>query len=174
MLSLVLAFNSICLNCISCLIGVMSMKIIATITTAVLGLPLLFSGVAVAESAKETQNELTYLYVAAQSDPAIKDGYQALMKPLLDEYAWLSAYGTTTPGVVESLDDKNYEIYWGCKPHDCVVQSYAVMYDPEEKEMVAGAFVENSYDDNLLLKAEIFWLGHTDLDKARVLGKYLY
>jgi len=115
-----------------------------------------------------------HLYEATQADPALKASFAKIVEPVVKESPWVSDYGTTAPPVDESIDDIAYQIYWGCKPKDCISESYTVAYDPAKKEVVAGAFVRSSFDGPHVQKSEITWLGQTDWDLAKLIGKYLY
>src|SRR5690625_5770073 len=59
-----------------------------------------------------------------------------------------------------SIDDTSYEVYWGCKPKDCISESYTVAYDPKKKEMVAGAFVRNTISRSEEHTSELQSRGH--------------
>lgn len=111
---------------------------------------------------------------AAQADPELSAEFQRVMRTMLASAPWVESYGTTSPSATETIDGHAYEVYWGCKPHDCVSESYVVMYSPDDKIIVAGAFVRNRYEGPDLAESRITWLGKTESDTARVLGKYLY
>lgn len=119
-------------------------------------------------------DEPKHLYEAAQADPALKSAFADIISPVAKESPWLADYGTTAPPVDETIDDTSYEVYWGCKPKDCISESYTVAYDPKKKEMVAGAFVRNTFDGPIVTGSEIIWLGKTDWDLAKLIGNYLY
>lgn len=115
-----------------------------------------------------------HLYDAAKADPALAGEFKRIMAPIAKQSSWVQSYGTTSPLVIDSLDEKKYQIFSGCKPHDCITESYVVMYDQQAKRITAGAFVRNTFSGPDLKKSAITWLGKGDLDAARVLGKYLY
>jgi len=116
----------------------------------------------------------THMYEAAKADPALAAEFQRITKPVATDSPWVLSFGTTSPSTTESIDGKAYDVFWGCKPHDCVSESYAVMYDRSAKRITAGAFVRNVYDGPSLTESRITWLGQTEFDFARTLGKYLY
>lgn len=149
--------------------GVFAMKVVKASVISLCILPLSL-GVYVAQAEEGPQ----HLYEAAQANPALKSAFEQIMAPVVKASSWLESYGTTAPPTVETLDNVDYSVYWGCKPHDCISESYVVMYDPTSKEIVAGAFVRNTFDGPNVIKGETTWLGKTDWDKAKVLGKYLY
>jgi|SRR5690625_3287250 len=130
----------------------------------------LFFGVQVSK-ADEEQN---HLYEAAQANPALKSAFEEIIGPVVKESSWLKDYGTTAPSTVEFIDDDEYDVYWGCKPKDCISESYTVMYDPKSKKIVAGALVRNTFDGPNVVAGEVTWLGEADWERAKVLGKYLY
>lgn len=115
-----------------------------------------------------------HLYEASKADPALSAEFQRIIKPVATESPWALSFGTTSPSTTESVDGKAYEVFWGCKPHDCISESYVVMYDRSERRIIAGAFVRNVYDGPALNESRITWLGKTEFDSARALGKYLY
>lgn len=115
-----------------------------------------------------------HMYEAAKADPALSAEFKRIMKPFISTSSWVESYGTTSPSTIETVDGKTYEVYWGCKPHDCITESYVVLYSQQTRKITAGAFLQNSYDGPNLTKSAITWLEKTDFDSARVLGKYLY
>jgi len=148
---------------------------IKSILACVVAAPLLLSStLAIADTVSGTDGEALYLYEAAQSDLNLVSSYKQLIAPVLDKADWLRGYGTASPAQVENLDGTEYWVFAGCKPHDCPSQSYVVMYDPTQKKMVAGALVTNTYEEQDIQSSQIEWLGETNLDYTRVLGKYLY
>lgn len=116
----------------------------------------------------------THMYEATKADPALASEFQRVTKPVATESPWVLSFGTTSPSTTESVDGKTYEVFWGCKPHDCVTESYTVLYDRNAKRITAGAFVRNIYDGPTLTESRITWLGKTEYDSARAMGKYLY
>lgn len=135
--------------------------------------PLLIGSVLSANAAEQVDNDI-YLYEAAQSDLNLVSSYKQLIAPVVEQADWLAGYGTASPAQVENVDGTEYLVFTGCKPHDCPSQSYAVMYDPKQKQMVAGALVTNVYENSEITSTEINWLGEANLDFARALSKYLY
>jgi|SRR5690625_3513291 len=119
-------------------------------------------------------DEPKHLYEAAQANPALKTAFATLMETIVKDAPWVSNYGTTAPPVQGTIDDVTYQIYWGCKPKDCIRESYTVAYNPKTKEIVAGAFVRNQFDGPIVQHSKITWLGKTDWDLAKLLGPYLY
>ncbi len=116
----------------------------------------------------------THLGEAAQKSSALQKSYQQLTAPLLDAAPWLANYGTTAPASAASLDNTDYLIYWGCKPHDCISQSYALLYDIKQDKLVAGAFVDNQSAGPNMDTSSITWLGQTSFDQARILAQHLF
>jgi hypothetical protein len=114
------------------------------------------------------------MYEAAKADPALASEFQRITKPIATGSPWVLSFGTTSPSTTESVDGKTYDVFWGCKPHDCVTESYTVLYDRNAKRITAGAFVRNTYDGPILTESRITWLGKTEYDSARTLAKYLY
>ena len=115
-----------------------------------------------------------YLFDAVEKDEALAKGFKDLTEPLNKSYPWVASFGVATPAVVESIDNKEYVLYQGCKPHSCPAEAYVVMYSPEDKEMVAGAFVKSIYQDGVLKESQIEWLGNGTFDSAAIIGKYLF
>ncbi|NYT85811.1 Ivy family c-type lysozyme inhibitor [Pollutimonas harenae] len=136
---------------------------------ALLALPLtIFSQIG---SAEQTDK---HLYAAAKADPALSAEFERVMMPFSSNSPWVKSFGTTAPATTETVDGQTYDVYWGCKPHDCITESYVVMYKQSTKKITAGAFLQNSYDGPNLTKSRITWMEKTDTDSARALGKYLY
>jgi hypothetical protein len=117
--------------------------------------------------------EGTHLYEAAKTDSALAKAFASVMKPVLKGSVWVKTYGTTAPSAVETMDDRTYIVFQGCKPHDCVTESYAVMYEQATGKIYA-VFVKNGYDGPALKGSRLTWLGKPEFDQARVLGKYLF
>lgn len=115
-----------------------------------------------------------HLYEAAKADPTLAAEFDRAMKPFFSSSAWVESFGTTAPPTTEKVNGQSYDVYWGCKPHDCVSESYVVMYNPEAKQITAGAFLRTEFDGPNLTASNITWVEKTDFDAARVLGKYLY
>ncbi|HEY9280696.1 MAG TPA: Ivy family c-type lysozyme inhibitor [Eoetvoesiella sp.] len=115
-----------------------------------------------------------HMYEAAKADPALSAEFQRITKPVATESPWVLSFGTTSPSTIESVNGQAYDVFWGCKPHDCITESYAVLYDRNAKRIMAGAFVRNMYNGPALTESHITWLGRTEFDYARALGKYLY
>lgn len=138
-------------------------------TISLLALP--FAILAQTANAEQTGK---HLYEAAQADPALSAEFKRVMKPFFSSSSWVESFGTTAPPTTETVEGQTYEVYWGCKPHDCIAASYVVMYNRGTKKITAGAFLQNNYDGPNLTKSSITWLGGTDFESARVLGKYLY
>ncbi|MGB6103560.1 MAG: Ivy family c-type lysozyme inhibitor [Pusillimonas sp.] len=115
-----------------------------------------------------------HLYEAAKADPVLSTEFKHIMAPIAGKSPWVLSFGTTAPSTIETVDGKTYDVFWGCKPHDCVTESYAVLYDRNAKHIQAGVFVRNNYDGPTLTESQIIWLRDAELDYARALGKYLY
>lgn len=115
-----------------------------------------------------------YLFDAVKKDEALAKGFKTLTEPLNKSYPWVASFGVATPANTEKVDDKQYVVYQGCKPHNCPAEAYVVVYSPTEKKMVAGAFVKNTYQDNTLHQSQITWLGQNAVDFSAVIGKFLF
>lgn len=130
--------------------------------------------VAAAGADEPTRSNSPYLFEAVQKDAALKAAFAQAIEPELSTSPWLSEYGVASPAVSQTIDNVQYQIYSGCKPHDCPSESYAVMYDPQSQRIVAGAVVRNHFDQNQLGQSTVQWLGQTDWDQARALSHYLF
>lgn len=119
-------------------------------------------------------DDAPHLYDAAKADAALSAEFQRVTAPIVQQAPWVRTFGTTAPAATESLDDRSYDVFWGCKPHDCISESYVVMYDRQAKRITAGAFVRNTFSGPKLTSSGITWLGQAEVDEARLLGKYLY
>jgi len=115
-----------------------------------------------------------YLFEAVENDKALKRSFNKIMAPVSKRSTWVKNYGTASPAKTEIIDNTEYQIFQGCKPHNCTSESYAVLYNPKTKKVEAGAFVRNRFKGTNLKKGVIIWLGKTDWDQARVISKYLY
>lgn len=138
-------------------------------TAAILALPL-----AIAPLPSSAEPAGKHISEAAAADSALAAEFKRIMAPVSSSSAWVEFFGTTAPATLETVDGKAYSVYWGCKPHDCITESYVILYSQENRTISAGAFVRNDYDGPQLMKSDITWLGQADLDSARALGKYLY
>ncbi len=139
------------------------------VTAAIIALPF-----AIALQPAKAEPVGQHMYEAVKTDPALAAEFARIMKPISATASWVDSFGTTAPSTLETVDEQAYSVYWGCKPHDCIAESYVVMYNLRTKEIAAGAFVQNNYDGPNLTMSNITWLGKTDFDLARALGKYLY
>ena len=142
------------------------MKSLKPLWAIALALPLATTSVALADEA--------HLSDVAQSNPQLAEQYQSLLKPFMGQSEWLANYGTTAPGTQVSLDDTKYVVYWGCKPHDCVSENYAILVEANSQKLVAGAFVRNHFKEQTITHSNISWLGNAQLDEARTLAPFLY
>src|SRR5690606_6869917 len=102
-----------------------------------------------------------HMYEAAKTDKALTAEFKRIMDPLSSKATWVESFGTTAPSTIETVDNKIYQVFWGCKPHDCTTESYVVMYNQETKKITAGAFLKNNYDGPNLTESRITWLGNT-------------
>lgn len=128
-----------------------------------------------AQEGQSTDSSQPYLFEAAQTNLNLASSFKKIIAPVAEQAPWLLSYGTGSPAEAEKIDNTDYLVFWGCKPHSCTSESYVVLYEPKSKEVVAGAFVHNNFADNTNLKnSEITWLGQPDWDQARLLGRYLY
>src|SRR5690625_1118064 len=124
-------------------------SVLAVLTTATI---LLGSTRALADTKQEVP---LYLYEAAQSDLNLFSSYNKLTAPVFDQAGWLVNYGTAYPAQKVEVDNTEYLVFFGCMPHYCPSQSYAVIYEPKEKKMLAGAFVTNTYEGQKIKSAEL-------------------
>lgn len=115
-----------------------------------------------------------YLYESVTTDPSLAKEFQRIMAPVISDAPWVKTYGTMLPRTVEIIDDTTYQVYAGCKPHNCPAENYVVMYDPNTSQVSAAAFVSNQYDGSVLTDSRITWLGAPQYDLARSMVKYLY
>lgn len=112
---------------------------------------------------------------AVTHNATLKAEFQRITETVLEQAPWIRDYGTATPAEPITIDATTYLVYRACKPHDCPSQGYAVLFDTNKQTMVAGAFIENSYRDQLNLgTSTVHWLGDTQLEHARALADYLF
>lgn len=112
---------------------------------------------------------------AVTHNATLKAEFQRITETVLEQAPWIRDYGTATPAEPITIDATTYLVYRACKPHDCPSQGYAVLFDTTKQTMVAGAFIENSYRDQLnLATSTVHWLGNTQLEHARALADYLF
>lgn len=109
---------------------------------------------------------------AAQASPALAKDFARLTQSLKVE--WLKAYGTTSPAVVQTVDEKRYLVFQGCKPHDCTSESYVVLVHEQSQKIAGGAFVKSENDGPRFTQSHVTWFGDTEWDMAVALGKYLF
>lgn len=119
--------------------------------------------------------ESVYLPEAVNTDAALKADFARITAPIAKEATWITQYGTTTPAEQIELNGTTYQVFSGCKPHNCPAESYVVMYDPSKKQITAGAFVKTDYTSgDTASHTAIQWLGNTDLDHVRALATHLF
>lgn len=134
----------------------------------------LASSMALASPAPATPTAASYLSKDVDANPALAASFATLTAPVARKADWIEQYGTASPSVAVELDGRPYLVYTGCKPHDCPAETYAVLYDTEAAQMVAGAYVVNTYQDGINVASTIDWLGRPDLDKITLLAQHLY
>lgn len=115
-----------------------------------------------------------YISDALKDDKAFSESFTAAIQPVLGDFPWVAKGGVATPAITVQKEGNNYLLYQGCKPHDCITQSYAVLYSPDQQEVVAAAFVDNDYMDQNLVNSQILWTGSEVTGFAPVLASYLF
>lgn len=115
----------------------------------------------------------THLFEAAQSDQVLAQAFAQTMEAIARTSPWVRQYGTTSPASIETIDGRSYVVFQGCKPHDCVSESYAALYDPQRGKMRA-VFVQSDYAGPSLTQSRLSWLGKPEFEHAKVLGRYLF
>lgn len=144
------------------------MRLLRLSTTLLFSAPLLLNALTV------QADEAQHLYEAAQANPALQTAFAELVAPVIEKAPWLKEYGTTAPPTKVTVDETDYLVYWGCKPHDCTSESYTVAYDTQAEKIIGGAFVSNQLSGPNANTSTIQWLGKTDWDLVKALGPYLY
>ena len=86
----------------------------------------------------------------------------------------MAQFGTASPSQDVTVNGKTYTVYQGCKPHNCPAESYVVLYDAPNKKMLAGAFVQNKYEQGVLMDSKVSWLGTQSTDFAPTLSSFLF
>jgi hypothetical protein len=70
--------------------------------------------------------------------PSYRAGWQKLMKGVEPTPDWLERFAKTFDGVAgpmkaETIGGKAYELYFVCKPHECAIRKFEVMFDAASK-----------------------------------------
>lgn len=115
-----------------------------------------------------------YLFQEVAKDPVLAQQFAEITKPLNTHFSWVAKFGTASPAERIKVDGKTYTVYQACKPHNCPAESYVVLYNAHDKKMVAGAFVQNKYEQGVLLDSKVSWLGTQAADFAPALSQYLF
>lgn len=145
------------------------MRISHSLCRLVLGSALLLPFLSHAQSP-----ESVYLADLAKSNPHVAQQYQKLMQDVANNASWVKDFGTASPGQTVSLDGRDYQVFSGCKPHDCPRASYVVLMDTEKQTLTQGAFVENKEAGLGLDSSQIQWLGNPELDQIRLMTPALF
>ena len=132
------------------------------------------SSIAFASPTPSTPKAASYLAQEAETNPALAKSFATLTAPIANKAEWVKSYGTATPSVAVELDGQPYLLFSGCKPHDCPAETYVVLYDMKSKQMVAGAYVVNTFKDGSAVSSTIEWLGSPNFDQTTLLGQTLY
>ncbi len=119
-------------------------------------------------------SESVYLADLAASNKQVNQQYQSLMQDVSKRAAWVKEFGTASPAQTVSLDGRDYQLFQGCKPHDCTSASYVVLLDTQKQTMSYGAFIENKASDKGTASSQIQWLGDPELDQLRLMGPALF
>ena len=119
-------------------------------------------------------SESVYLADLAKSSKQVAQQYQNLMQDVAKNASWVKEFGTASPGQTVSLDGRDYQLFQGCKPHDCTSASYVVLLDTQKQTMAHGAFVENKESGAGLASSQIQWLGNPELDQVRLIAPALF
>lgn len=119
-------------------------------------------------------SESVYLADLAKSNKQVAQQYQSLMQDVAKHANWVKEFGTASPGETVSLDGRNYQVFQGCKPHDCTSSSYVVLLDTQKQTLSYGAFVENKESDQGWASSQIQWLGNPELDQIRLMSPALF
>lgn len=118
--------------------------------------------------------EPAYLADLASKYPEINTSFSTLMAPVIKQADWVKSFGTASPAETIQLDDKKYAVFTGCRPHNCPSESYAALFNPESKQFIAAAYIQNISTDNQLTESKITWLNGAETDFVNVLGRYLF
>ena len=70
--------------------------------------------------------------------PAYRAGWERLMKEVQPTPDWLMEFSRSFNGVAgpmkpATIEGKAYELYFVCKPHDCVAKKFEVMFEAATK-----------------------------------------
>ncbi len=72
--------------------------------------------------------------------------------------SWILKGATETPSKVVTLDDTQYQIITGCKPHNCLSEQIAVIYS-KDKNVMGGVFSKIDEKQN---KQNLTWFNIND------------
>lgn len=139
-------------------------------SAAALSLALLFSPLSHADSTIPYVDE--YLPDIAEKNTAIAERFVHFFEPVQDNAEWVKNYGTTTPARLVTAGDpeQSYLVFQGCKPHDCMTQSYLVLYNPKSEQFEAGALrTDTLTDQGVLTETRLQWLGDASDSLAQVI-----
>lgn len=145
------------------------MRISHSLCRLVLGTALLVPVLSHAQS-----SESVYLADLAKSNKQVAQQYQNLMQDVAKRASWVKEFGTASPGETVSLDRRHYQVFQGCKPHDCTSSSYVVLLDAQAQTLSYGAFVENKESGPGWASSQIQWLGNPELDQIRLMSPALF
>ncbi|AWG35760.1 Ivy family c-type lysozyme inhibitor [Alcaligenes aquatilis] len=145
------------------------MRISHSLCRLVLGTALLVPVLSHAQS-----SESVYLADLAKSNKQVAQQYQNLMQDVAKRASWVKEFGTASPGETVSLDGRHYQVFQGCKPHDCTSSSYVVLLDAQAQTLSYGAFVENKESGPGWSSSQIQWLGNPELDQIRLMSPALF
>ncbi len=145
------------------------------IFTAVLS-SLLTVTASAAQPASDTNTPFVNEYLAdiTQNNKEIATSFANLIKETPQETAWLSQYGTASPGVLVTVNEKDYVAFSACEPKNCPNSSYVALLDPSTNDFVKGAVRYESAEDTTPHQTTVVWLGDYDYDFVPTIWQQFY
>lgn len=141
----------------------------------------LFSGTALLSSTAALANETStpafvneYLSDIVQTNKDIATSFATLTAQAPEQTAWIAEYGTASPGVEVSINDKSYVAFSGCEPHNCPQSAYVMLLNPKTNQFTKGAVRYDTSHEQAPHQSTVVWLGEYDFDYVPAIWQQFY
>ena len=115
-----------------------------------------------------------YLGDLAQQHKEIAASFAKLTENSPEQTAWIANYGTASPGVAITVNDKDYVAFSACEPQNCPQSGYVVILDPNTQQFLHGAVRYESSAKETIHQTTVEWLGKYDLDFVPAIWQQFY
>lgn len=144
------------------------------LTALITSSALLSSTVVIANDNTQSAFVDEYLSEIVQKNKDMATSFSNLTADAPDQTSWIANYGTASPGVSVSVNNKDYVAFSACEPKNCPQSAYVVLLDPETKKFVKGAIRYESEAEQTPHQSTVVWLGEYDFDFVPTIWQQFY